>query len=100
MFLDRDTLTWIVEPTYNGYHLYRGDLDILRNFGSYTQASANSNVEQFCGLAPIEVPFVDNYVPVRRDEIFYLVTQDGLVSEGTLGIDGTGAVRFNGNSCP
>jgi uncharacterized repeat protein (TIGR01451 family) len=79
------------------YHLYRGDLAVLRADGSYTQDPAAPNAAQFCWLA--QSAHDDSFEPPTGEAVFYLITADDGAVEGSLGADSAGADRPNLAAC-
>jgi hypothetical protein len=85
---------WQAEQGYTSWNLYRGDLDVLRATGVYTQLpGSNSLAQQSCGL--LLTFAVDSVVPSPLDVAFYLATG---VSGGVE--SGLGEGRPNDNPCP
>jgi hypothetical protein len=89
---------WHDDIVYDGYNFYRGDLQVLRGGGDYTQNPAALNADRQCGLASASAS--DAFTPAVGDVVFYLVTGVSGVVEGSLGDDSAGFLRPNSNSCP
>lgn len=87
-----DGLSWdpVMRPGI-GYEAFRGDLDVLRETGVYTQDPVSvPGARQFCALA---VPSLsDTDVPVPGQALFYLAAARGTVA-GTLGFTSAGSER-------
>jgi len=99
-FSNADTVNWQEELPFVLWNSYRGDLDVLKSTGVYTQAvSSNVLAAQVCGLID---PFVqDLLIPAPGSTAFYLTT--GVTSAGSerpLGTDSSGIQRPNNNPCP
>jgi len=91
-------MVWGAAEAYDSWNLYRGDLEVLRIAGTYTQApGANPMAMQLCDL--LLPSFVDPYVPPSMMVDFYLVTGIGIGGESTLGTNSEGALRPNANPC-
>jgi hypothetical protein len=95
---DHDTFAWDARPGASLYHLYRGDLAVLRAGGDYTQDPGEvSLAERWCGLgAPQQTDAVD---PPAGEASFYLATPVG-DQEGNLGFDTAKTARTNAHPCP
>ena len=92
-------IDWQQEAGFATWNVYRGDVDILRSTGSYTQApGSNPLASQECGL--VESYLADIVTPDLGKVVFALVT--GVVGsvEGGLGSDSGGIERPNTNPCP
>jgi hypothetical protein len=83
---------------YASYHLYRGDLEVLRTNGVYTQPLSVPDAAAFCGL--LTPSYDDDFEPDPGEGVFYLVTGplDNCL-EGNLGPDSAGNTRPHGNRC-
>jgi hypothetical protein len=84
------------------FNLYRGDLQVLRSTGEYTQdPSSVPGAGRWCDLIPAEIPVTDADPLSAGEARFYLAVVNDLV-EGTLGCDGTPAERSftEPNRCP
>jgi len=89
---------WHDDTVYNGFNFYRGDLQVLRGGGDYTQDPTALNADRQCGL--ISASSIDSFTPAVGEAVFYLVTGLSGVVEDSLGEDGAGNPRPNANSCP
>jgi glucose/arabinose dehydrogenase len=91
--------TWNKETGYTSWNLYKGDLQVLRDTGAYTQdPGAVALAEQWCDLAANTV--VDDAAQPSASLCFYLVTGVAAGVEGDLGYDSQGVPRPNFNPCP
>ena len=90
---DGTHLEWQKESPCDGFNLYRGDLQLLRSSGIYTQDPTGPLATQDCDRF-VEKTIDSSSLPVGA-AVFYLVacTQGG--SEMGLGEDGSGLSRFN-----
>jgi hypothetical protein len=96
--MEGGSLTWTVVPGATSYHLYRGDLATLRARGAYTQDTATvPNANRFCWLT--EVRLDDPFEPAVGETVFFLVTPDTGLAEGSLGRDSNGVERPNEHPC-
>jgi len=97
----RDFVDWDPEEGYDSWNAYRGDIEVLKSRGIYTQRPHGQEfAEQFCQL-PRSSPFVqDTELPDAGQVGFYLTTGIAGGIESGLGTDSTGAVRPNANPCP
>ena len=88
-----DTASWIAldNETWN---LYRGDLEVLRDTGVYTQSTG----AQFCDLPSPDL--VDTHEPEPGKVSFYLGTRRVGSQEASLGTDSDDLERPNANPCP
>jgi hypothetical protein len=102
MFVAPDSLLWEVRVGENRFNLYRGDFNRLRISGIYTQNPERPLADQFCGLLPSALPFVDSFDPPAGSLVFYLVTltNSRKTFEGSLGEQTSGAIRPNDFFCP
>ncbi|HET6277946.1 MAG TPA: BsuPI-related putative proteinase inhibitor [Candidatus Polarisedimenticolia bacterium] len=95
----QDRVAWFPERGFNTFNVYRGDLDLLKQTGMYTQDPATV----FLAARDCHLPAAslnDGIVPGIGQAVYYLLTgNDGLL-EGPLGYDGGGAMRSNDNPCP
>ena len=83
-------------PSWN---VYRGDLDVLRSTGVYTQLpGSNPIASRSCGL-PLPST-LDLFEPSAGKTASYLVTGLSEVGEGDLGQDSSGGLRGNDHPCP
>ncbi len=97
-FDDADELRWQEEFGIGTWNLYRGDLDVLRTTGVYTQMpGSNPIAARNCTVAS---SFEDTWFPDPGMAAFYLVAWNIAGSEGDLGTDGDGVPRPNANPCP
>ncbi len=92
-------ISWSSVSSAVDYHLYRGNLAVLRSAGLYTQDPATTaEARRFCGMPTTQ--YDDGYEPPAGVIVFYLVTADDGVVEGSLGQDSGGMERPNANPCP
>jgi hypothetical protein len=98
-FPDAQHVSWQLETSFGSWNLYRGDLEILRSTGIYTQQSgSNALALQACELlTPV---FEDSDVPPTAASAFYLVTGLSSGQESDLGTDSAGNTRPNTFPCP
>jgi hypothetical protein len=90
---------WTVAPEAGLYNLYRGSLEALKTAGLYTQdPGAEPSAERMCNLAASSES--DTYTPSLGEVVFYLVSSDNGLVEGTLGRNSAGVERANDNPCP
>jgi len=100
-FATKDDLAW--NPTAAMgvlYNVYRGDLQILRDSGIYTQDTLSvPGARQWCGVGMASIGDTDE--PDLDAGYFYLVVLDGVI-EGTLGFDSVPLERpfTDPNRCP
>ncbi|HZN55506.1 MAG TPA: thrombospondin type 3 repeat-containing protein [Candidatus Polarisedimenticolaceae bacterium] len=91
-------IVWAPELTFTRWNVYRGDLAVMVDTGTYTQApGSNPLAGRFCGLT--SPAFDDPIVPAAGRCAFYLPTGRDAVSEMDLGEDSSGAPRPNVNPC-
>ncbi|MCP3980720.1 MAG: hypothetical protein GY716_15570 [bacterium] len=91
-------LMWGTVDPYDAWNLYRGDLQVLRTTGSYTQApGSTSRAMHQCGL--INPWYPDAEDPQSGTVAIYLVTGIAGGIESTLGTQGDGSPRLNGFPC-
>jgi hypothetical protein len=105
-FSSATTLSW--DLSINGgasFDLYRGDLQVLRSTGVYTQQVAGDptpvpGARRWCGLTSGQVPVTDTDAVSVGQTLFYLAVVTDVI-EGTLGFDRTPAERlFTNPNCP
>jgi hypothetical protein len=89
---------WQPEIGYTSWNSYRGDLDVLRAGGPYTQLpGSNPLAARQCGLT--ETRALDGTTPTAGQVAFFLTT--GVFgAESGLGTDSAGNTRPNVNPCP
>jgi hypothetical protein len=92
-------VTWQEEPDNGTWNCYRGDLDVLKSEGLYTQDPSSSLLaERWCLH---ELPWVaDPFEPGPDQTVFYLTTGVVGQTESSLGTDSSGLERPNLNPCP
>ena len=91
-------VSWTPTPGSLRYHLYRGDMMVLRSQGFYTQdATSGPNAARFCGLNSPQTD--DGYIPPVGQVVFYMVTSDNGAIEGSLGVTSAGVPRPNDHPC-
>jgi len=95
-----DELDWFDETGYDAWNVYRGDMDVLRVSGVYTQPPGSSPAAaQWCGL--FDSTLIDPDVPGDPGAVwFYMATGVAAGVEGDLGTDSFGAPRPNDHPCP
>jgi hypothetical protein len=92
-------LRWQPEAGFTHWNVYRGDLDVLRQTGQYTQAPGSNDVAtRFCERLPAEL--LEDFTPEAGVVAYYLVTGGNGTFESSLGTDGAGQIRPNANPCP
>jgi hypothetical protein len=91
---------WQDEHGYDTWNVYKGDLDVLRSTGQYTQApDSNDQAAQFPGVVGTSV--VDTMTPAPGKCAHYLVTgKSAIWNETGLGTDSEGTERSNDHPCP
>jgi hypothetical protein len=92
---------WEPEPaTYDGYNVYRGDLETLVLTGEYSQPGSVPEAESYCGQSGNVL--ADSFLPAPGQGVFYLVagTLGGVEGTDPLGVDSSGAPRVHSNPCP
>ena len=95
----RHRVNWDAENGLTPWTLYRGDMQVLRLTGVYTQQpGSNETAGTSCGLTDPRAR--DEFVPKPGNVAFYLVTGMDGVAESDLGEDGSGTLRPNTNPCP
>ena len=99
VFNEPGFVDWQEEAGFERWNSYRGDLQLLRTSGLYTQApGSNAIAARSCGLT---VPSAaDAFVPASGKVAFYLTTGLSGGVEGGLGSNGGGSPRPNTNACP
>jgi hypothetical protein len=94
-----DLVEWQDEVGVDACNLYRGDLDVLRATGVYTQEpGSNPLADQQCGITDPYAP--DTYVPPPGKVAFYVLGPVVGGVEGSIGQDSDGIERPNDNPCP
>jgi hypothetical protein len=98
-FTSRDILTWQPPIGFDSWNLYRGDLDVLKTTGEYTQVPG-SDVLAWKDCALAGATLYDPDIPAVGKGAFYHVT--GVVAgvEGSLGTNSAGAERPRTHTCP
>ena len=96
--LTRSSQSWQDDQVFDAFHLYRGDLAVLRADGLYTQDPSGPNAARFCSLSAASS--ADAYVPPPGQAVFYLVSGVAAGVERSLGRDGEDNERPNANPCP
>jgi hypothetical protein len=92
-------LRWQEESGFDTWNLYKGDLDVLKQTGVYTQLpGSNPLAARQCGLALPTANAPDD--PPAGAVAFYLTTGVSGASEGGLGSDSFGEERPNDHPCP
>ncbi len=98
-FPGSDSVEWQEEQGFMTWNLYRGDLDVLKTTGVYTQLpGSNFCANQECGL--LSASITDTDTPPQGTTCFYLVSGESLGTEGGLGEDSGGNLRPHDNPCP
>ena len=98
-FPDPAHLEWQPEAGFEAWNVYRGDLDVLRESGTYTQVpGSNPLASRICRETLTTID--DTNLPAVGKTEFSLVTGVHGVVEGSLGSDGAGIERPNTNPCP
>ncbi len=90
--------TWQSDSLYDSFNLYRGDLQVLRTTGEYTQDPGAAAADRLCGLGSASA--TDGFAPAAGEAVFYLVTGVAGGVEHSLGPDAAGIERPNGHPCP
>ena len=90
---------WHEEVDLTRWNSYRGDLDVLKAGGPYTQDPALVPLAtQICRLRD---PQADALVALSPGQsVFFLTTGFSGISETDLGTDSFGVLRPNENPCP
>jgi hypothetical protein len=92
-------LGWDAESGYDSWNVYRGDLEVLKDTGTYTQEPGSNDLAgMYCGLAAPSIS--DPGVPMAGATAYYLTTGVSGGVEGSLGTDSSGVERPNHNPCP
>lgn len=96
---DPDYQEWQSEEGYSSWNAYKGDLEVLKATGVYTQApGSNDLARKQCGLG---VPWLEDFTPPGEGRAaFFLTTGVNAGGEGNLGTDSAGTERPNANPCP
>ncbi len=98
-FTSQQRLEWDQEGGNVEWNVYRGDLQVLRDSGVYTQLpGSDPEADRFCGLATTF--FDDLHTPAPGEVAHYLVTYGSGALESDLGQDSSGTNRPNDNPCP
>jgi hypothetical protein len=96
--VETSALEWQPERIYGAFNLYRGDLQVLRSGGPYTQDPLQvAGAGRFCDLG--SQAFADPFVPQPGWAAFYLVTGEQGGVESPLGLTSSGLARPNLNPC-
>jgi hypothetical protein len=99
MFSDPTLVEWAAETGFTEWNSYRGDLDVVRTGGPYTQDTAMVPLAaRTCLTGSPSV--ADTVVLSPGQAVFFLTTGGTGVSETDLGTDSSGMLRPNDNSCP
>ena len=89
-FQQPDIVEW-QEEGFSTWNSYKGDLEVLKTTGIYTQ-------DRTCGL---NVPFVADTDPLLPGQVaFFLTTGVDGGNETSLGVNSQGTPRPNDNPCP
>ena len=92
-------MEWQAETGFTEWNSYRGDLDVLRAGGTYTQDTGTVPLAaRTCATLASQVS--DVVVLSAGQAIFFLTTGVSGVSETDLGTDSNGMLRPNDNACP
>ncbi|MDH3783807.1 MAG: spondin domain-containing protein [Acidobacteriota bacterium] len=94
----RTSQSWQNDSAFSDYNVYRGNLQVLRGGGEYTQDPAAGDVETFCGVGTASLN--DGYLPAPGSGVFYLVTGIVGTTEQSLGENSDGVSRPNSRPCP
>jgi hypothetical protein len=92
-------IEWHDEPGFDSWNGYKGDLEVLKTTGVYTQApGSNALARRDCGLG---VPGVDDPTPPDPGACAFFLTS-GVAGgfESDLGNDSGGTPRPNAHPCP
>jgi hypothetical protein len=96
---EQDRVSWFPERGFNTFNVYRGDLELLKQTGLYTQDPATVFLAaRSCHLPAVSL--ADGFVPGIGQAVYYILTGNDGPLEWSLGADGDGAVRSNDNPCP
>ncbi len=102
LLTSKDDLSW--DPSIDslaGFNLYRGELQVLRSTGVYTQdISTVPGAFRWCGLAASSESDTDS--PGSDWEVWFYIAVVSGATEGTLGFDGSPGERpfTPANRCP
>jgi hypothetical protein len=102
-FNDPTVVDWDLEVGFDTWNSYRGDLDVLKSTGVYTQETEGPGAvplaNRECDLGS---SFVQDLVMLDHGEaVFFLTTGvDSLGVESGLDTDSSGIPRANDNPCP
>jgi hypothetical protein len=102
-FNDPIVVDWDLEVGFDTWNSYRGDLDVLKSTGVYTQETEGPGAvplaNRECGLGS---PFVQDLVMLDHGEVVFFLTTgvDSLGVESGLDTDSSGIPRANDNPCP
>ena len=100
-FASKQRLEWEREAGFDSWNIYRGDLDVLRTQGSYTQAPGSNPIAgRTCGISDPTFWVDDLESPPSGTVAFYLITGQTGPLEGDLGLDSGEQPRVNGAPCP
>ncbi len=92
-------VTWQWEAGPDAFNVYRGDLDLLRERGLFTQDPALYPLGSRACRVP-DVGIEDGLLPQIGTILFYLVSGSTAGREGSLGAGSDGLERFNDAPCP
>jgi hypothetical protein len=93
-----DRVVWSSPEAFDTWNLYRGNLDVLRLTGTYTQQPGSDPLVM--RLCEHDVPWaIDTEIPPPGGTMHYLVTGNSAGSEGTLGVNSEGELRPNAFPC-
>jgi hypothetical protein len=96
--LSDGTVAWQPEANFLAYDLYRGDLDVLRATGDYTQDPAASPLAyRQCGIDAASWP--DDAPPVGKGFFYQVLSYFCPNDVLGLGNDSSGALRPNTWAC-
>jgi uncharacterized repeat protein (TIGR01451 family) len=91
-------LTWDSTASAASYHIYRGDLAVLRSTGIYIQSTSSSpDAQRFCSMSTTQ--YDDGFEPGAGKIVFYLVSMDDGTQEGSLGQNSAGQEIPNDDPC-
>jgi hypothetical protein len=98
LFDTEDDARWEPEVGFATFHAYRGDLQVLKSGGDYTQApGSNALAERWCGLPDTALYDASTIAPGAC--AFYLVAGSP-ENAGSLGTNSAGTPRPNAHPCP
>jgi hypothetical protein len=101
VFLGDGSMDWQPQPLQDGFNLYRGSLQRLRDTGEYTQDPVLEPLAAAtCNLLLANLPYDDGFSPPADTTVFYLVTLFISDWEASLGTDSVGLLRPHHNPCP